>query len=81
MKTPACARGPSDSGHLRRRAVHRCDRQGLPELTLPLAGHISPPVSRATPFFSAVTVYTWEGPRGRGIESQGVMRTVTHTEE
>jgi hypothetical protein len=25
-RSPACARGPADSGHHRRRAVHRCDR-------------------------------------------------------
>jgi hypothetical protein len=55
-RTPACTRGPSDSGHPRRRAVHRCDRQSLPEPTLPLAGPPSPPVSRATLFFLAGTV-------------------------
>jgi hypothetical protein len=56
-RTPACTRGPSDSGHPRRRAVRRCDRQSLPEPTLPFAGPISPPVSRATLFFPAGTVY------------------------
>jgi hypothetical protein len=56
-RTPACARGPSDSGHPRCRAAPRCDRQSLPELTLPFAGPISPPVSRATLFFPAGTVY------------------------
>jgi hypothetical protein len=56
MRTPACARGPSDSGHPRRRAAPRCDRQSLPEPTLPFAGPISPPVSRATLFFHACTV-------------------------
>jgi hypothetical protein len=55
-RTPAYARGPSDSGHPRRRAVHRCDRQSLPEPTLPLAGPPSPPVSRTTLFFLAGTV-------------------------
>ena len=55
-KTPACARGPSDSGHPRRRAVHRCDRQSLPKPTPPLAEPLSPPVSRAALFFPAVTV-------------------------
>jgi hypothetical protein len=44
------------SGHPRRRAVHRCDRQDLPEPTPPLAGPLSPPVSRAALFFSAGTV-------------------------
>jgi hypothetical protein len=56
-RTPACARGPSDSGHPRRRAAPRSDRQSLPELTLPFVGPISPPVSRATLFFPAGTVY------------------------
>jgi hypothetical protein len=54
--TPACARGPGDSGHPRRQAVPRRDRQSLPELTPPFAGPPSPPVSRATLFFPAVTV-------------------------
>jgi hypothetical protein len=53
---PACARGPGDSGHPRRQAVHRCDRQSLPEPTPPLAGPLSLPVSRATLFFRAGTV-------------------------
>jgi hypothetical protein len=48
--TPACARGPVDSGHHRRQAVPRCDRQDLPKPTLPLAGPLSPPVSRAALF-------------------------------
>jgi hypothetical protein len=56
-RTPACARGPSVSGHPRRRAAHHCDRQSLLEPTLPFAGPISPPVSRATLFFPAGTVY------------------------
>jgi hypothetical protein len=55
-RTPACTRGPSDSGHPRRRAIHRCDRQNLPEPTPPLAGPLTPPVSRATLFFPAGTV-------------------------
>jgi hypothetical protein len=50
-RTPACARGPSDSGHPRRQAAPRCDRQNLLEPTLPFAGPISPLVSRATLFF------------------------------
>ena len=55
-RTPACARGPGDSGHPRRQAVPRRDRQSLPEPTPPFAGPPSPPVSRATLFFPAVTV-------------------------
>jgi hypothetical protein len=56
-RTPACTRGPGDSGHLRRRAVPRRDRQSLPKPTPPFAGPPSPSVSRATLFFPAVTVY------------------------
>jgi hypothetical protein len=55
-RAPACARGPGDSGHPRHQAVHRCDRQSLPEPTPPLAGPLSPPVSRATLFFRVGTV-------------------------
>jgi hypothetical protein len=54
--TTACARGPGDFGHPRRQAVPRRDRQSLPEPTPPFAGPPSPPVSRATLFFPAVTV-------------------------
>ena len=55
-RTPACTRGPGDSGHPRYQAVHCCDRQDLPEPTPPLAGPLSPPVSSATLFFLAGTV-------------------------
>jgi hypothetical protein len=50
-RAPACTRGLGDSGHPRRRAVHRCDRQSLLEPTPPLARPLSPPVSRR-PFLS-----------------------------
>jgi hypothetical protein len=63
--TPACARGPADSGHHRRRAVHRCDRQDLQKPTLPLAGPLSPPVSRAALFFPAGTVCIKGGTSGK----------------
>jgi hypothetical protein len=53
---PACARGPTDSGHHRRRAVPRRDCKDFPELTPPFAGPPSLPVSRAALFTSAVTV-------------------------
>jgi hypothetical protein len=56
-RTPACARGPGDSGHPHRQAAPRCDRQSLPEPTLPFVGPISPPASCATLFFPAGTVY------------------------
>jgi hypothetical protein len=64
-RTPTCARGPSDSSHPRRRAAPHCDRQSLPKPTLPFAGPISPPVSRATLFFPAVLFTLGEGLRGR----------------
>jgi hypothetical protein len=70
-RTPACARGPSDSGHPRRRAVHRCDRQSLPEPTPPLAGPLSPPVSRAALFFPAGTVYIRGRTSGKKKERSG----------
>jgi hypothetical protein len=56
-RTPACARGPGDSGHPRHQVVPRRDRQSLPEPTPPFAGPPSPPVSRTTFFFPVVTVY------------------------
>jgi hypothetical protein len=55
-RTPACTRGPDDSGHPRRQAVPRRDRQSLPEPTPPFARPPSPLVSRATLFSPAVTV-------------------------
>jgi hypothetical protein len=63
-RSPACARGPVNSGHHRRRAVPRCDRQDLPKPTPPLAGPLSPPVSRAALFLSAGTVYIRGGTSG-----------------
>jgi hypothetical protein len=70
-RTPACVRGPSDSGHPRRRAVHRCDCQSLPELTLPLAGPLSPLVSRAALFFPAGIVCIGGGTSGKKKERPG----------
>jgi hypothetical protein len=52
----ACKRGPTDSGHHRRRAVPRRDRKDFPELTPSFAGPSSPPVSRAALFTSAGTL-------------------------
>jgi hypothetical protein len=69
--SPACARGPADSGHRRRRAVPRRDRKDLPKPTPPFAGPPSPPVSRAALFRFAGTVQKGEGPRGRRNRSQG----------
>jgi hypothetical protein len=52
----ACARGPTDSGHHRRRAIPRRDRKDFPELTPSFAGPPLPLVSRAALFTSASTV-------------------------
>jgi hypothetical protein len=70
-RTPACARGPSDSGHPRRQAATSCDRQSLPEPTLPFAGPISPPISRAALFFPAGTVYIGGRTAGERKRSSG----------
>ena len=69
--SPACSRGPGDSGHPRRRAVPRRDRQTLPEPTLPFAGPPSPPVSRATLFFPAATVSVEGGTAGERERNPG----------
>jgi hypothetical protein len=69
--SPACARGPADSGHHRCRAAPRCDRENLPKPTPPFAGPPSPPVSRAALIPFAGTVQKGEGPRGRRNRSQG----------
>jgi hypothetical protein len=52
----ACARGPTDSGHHRRRAVPRRDHKDFLELTPSFAGPPSPPVSRVALFTSTGTV-------------------------
>jgi hypothetical protein len=69
--SPACARGPADSGHHRRRVVPRCDRQNLPEPNPPLAGPLSPPVSRAALFPSVVTVFIRGGTSGEKKKRPG----------
>jgi hypothetical protein len=69
--SPACARGPVDSGHPRHRAVPRCDRQNLLKPTPPLAGPLSPLVSRAALFLSAVTVYMRGGTSGEKKKRRG----------
>jgi hypothetical protein len=70
-RSPACARGPVDSGHHRSRAVPRCDRQDLPKPTPPLAGPLSPPVSRAALFLSSGTVCIMGGTSGKKKERLG----------
>jgi hypothetical protein len=63
--SPACARGPADSGHHRHRVVPRCDRKDLPKPTPPFAGPPSPPVSRAALFPFAGTVQKRGGTSGK----------------
>jgi hypothetical protein len=53
---PACARGPTDFGHLRRRPTHRCDPRDLPYVLDHFTGAISPPVSPSALSSAAVTV-------------------------
>jgi hypothetical protein len=73
----ACARGLTDSGHHRRRAVPRRDRQDLPELTPPFA-RPSSPVSHATLFNPRCYSLKGEGARGKE-EAEGVFeQSVTH---
>jgi hypothetical protein len=57
----------------RRRAVPRRDRQSLPEPTPPFVGPPSPPVSRATLFFPAVTVYIGGRTAGERERRSGVL--------
>jgi hypothetical protein len=70
--SPACARGPADSDHHRRRAVPRCDRQDLPEPTPSLAGPLSPPVSCAALFPSTIIVFIRGGTSGEKKKRLGV---------
>jgi hypothetical protein len=63
--SPACARGPADSGHHRRRAIPRRDRKDLPKPTPPFTGPPSTPVSRAALFPSMGTVQKGGGTSGK----------------
>jgi hypothetical protein len=65
MSSPACARGPADSGHHRRQAAPRHDRKDFPEPALPFAGPPSPPISCAALFTSAGTVQKGGGTSGK----------------
>jgi hypothetical protein len=65
MSSPACARGPANSGHHRCRAVPRRDRKDFPKPTPPFAGPPSPPVSRGALFTSAGTVQKGGGTSGK----------------
>jgi hypothetical protein len=70
MSSAACARGPANSGHHRRRAVPRRGRKDLPKPTPPFAGPPSPPVSRAALFF--FRKYCSKGGRDVGEEGREV---------
>jgi hypothetical protein len=63
--SPACARGPADSGHHRRRAVPRRDRKDFPKPTPSFAGPPLPLVSRAALFPFAGTVQKGGGTSGK----------------
>jgi hypothetical protein len=54
--SPACARGPADSDHPRRRPAHRRDPQDLPYTLDHLTGAVSPPVSPSALSSAAGTV-------------------------
>jgi hypothetical protein len=69
--SPACARGPVDSGHHRRRVVPCRDCKDFPEPTLPFAGPPSPPVSRAALFASTGTVQKGGGTSGKKEKKSG----------
>jgi hypothetical protein len=62
MCSPACARGPTNSGHPRRRPTHRRDRRDLPNVVDHFTGATSPPVSLAAVISAPVTVPRIRGP-------------------
>jgi hypothetical protein len=65
MSSPACAWGPTDSDHLRRRPAHRRDRRNFPDLPGHLTRARSPPVSLAALFSAAFTLPIRLGARVR----------------
>jgi hypothetical protein len=69
--SPACARGPADSGHHHRRAVPRRDRKDFLEPTSPFSGPPSPPVSRTALFTSAGTILKRGGTSGKKEKKLG----------
>jgi hypothetical protein len=77
----ACARSQTDSGHHRRRAAPRRDRQDLPDLTPPFTGPSSPPVSRAILFPLHGYCYKGEGAQLERRRSQGGFCVVSDSEE
>jgi hypothetical protein len=79
--SPACTRGPADSGHHRRRAVPRRDRKDLLKPTPPFAGRPSPPVSRAALFTSAGTVQKGGRTSGKKEKKSGFFWIVRDPDE
>jgi hypothetical protein len=71
MSSPACARGPADSDHPRRRPAYRCDPQDLPYTLDHLTGAVSPPVSPSAPFFLCGNCSIREGPWVQFLETLG----------
>jgi hypothetical protein len=68
---PACARGPTDSDHPRRRPAHHRDPQNLPYTLGHLTGAVSPPVSPSALTSTAGTIILGEGPRVRFRRTPG----------
>jgi hypothetical protein len=69
--SPACARGPTDSGLHRRRDVPRRDRNDFPKPTPHFAGPPSPSVSRAALFTFAGIVQKGGGNSGKKEKKLG----------
>jgi hypothetical protein len=67
----ACACGPADSDHSRRRPAHRRDHQDLPYILDHLTGAVSPPVSPSAPFFLRGHCSIREGPLVRFCKTLG----------
>jgi hypothetical protein len=62
MSISACAHGPADSDHPRRRPAHRRDPRDLPYILDHLTGAASPPVSPSALFFAVGTIQLGIGP-------------------
>jgi hypothetical protein len=71
MSSPACARGPTYSGHLWHRPAHRRDRRDLPDVVDHFTGAKSPPLRLVAVIFAILTVPTTQGPWDRFRLTQG----------
>jgi hypothetical protein len=77
----ACARGPADSDHPRRRTTHRRDPQDLPYTLGHITGAVSPLVSPSA-LSSPRELFNWGKDLGLAlVEPQGVFWTVSGTFE